>query len=200
MAPSQPDSSHPVPAPPEWVEPPPARISGREPDDGWTLADPWPMGPVTRDALHGIIRALCPRPPAPWSEEIAARIELGVRVFLRYLPPVMGLGFGPMLILLDWSPLWRLRGVSPLHRWERAAAAEHMQRLANSRFKPIRLMIMAARAAVLSVYYDQDEVHAAMGYDPLPFLQGRADLRRRLMAGEEATPSDLIGPHAEVLR
>ena len=118
---------------------------------------------------------------------------------MRYLPPVMGLGLGPMMVVLDWSPLWRLRGLRPLHLWDRAEAAQHLQLLASSRFKPIRLMLMAARAAVLSVYYDQDEVHEAMGYDPLPFLQGRADLRRRLMDGEEAKPEDLIGPHAEVV-
>lgn len=196
-APSQQASMAPVPP---VVHAPPAEVAGRRPGDGWQIADPQPMGPATRRALRGIIRALCPRPPAPWSDQIAQQVELNVRVFLRYMPPVMGLGFGPMLVLLDWAPLWRLRGLRPLHSWDRPQAAELLQRLANSRFKPIRLMIMAARAAVLSSYYDLDEVHQAMGYDPMPFLQGRVDLRRRLIDGQEAQPDDTIGPYAEVLR
>jgi hypothetical protein len=179
---------------------PPEVLAGRTPDDGWQLADPQPMGPVTRRALRAVVDALCPRPPAPWSEAMAERIEHGVRVFLRYLPPVLGHGFGPMVVLLDWSPLWRLRSVRPLHQHDRPWAAAHLQLLSTSRFKPIRLMIMAARAAVLSVYYDQDEVHEALDYDPMPFLQGRADLRRRLMEGQAAGPEDHIGPYSEVTR
>ena len=185
------------PAPPQ-VERPSLTIAGRVPDDDWQVADPMPMGPATRRALQGIIRALCPRPPAPWSDDIEQKIEQGVRVFLRYMPPVMGWGFGPMLILLDLSPLWRLRSLQPLHAWDREAAAEHMQQLSNSRLEPIRLMIMAARAAVLSHYYDQDEVHEALDYAPMPFLQERADLRRKLLDGDQAHPDDLIGPYAEV--
>ena len=158
------------------------------------------MGPTTRKALHGVIGALCPRPPAPWSVELADKVELGVRVFMRYLPPAMGHGFGPLMLLLDWSPVWRLRGLRPLHSWDREQGADLLQRLASSRVKLIRLMIVAARAAVLSVYYDQEEVHQALDYHPLPFLQGRADLRRKLMAGDKAGPGDVIGPHAEVSR
>jgi hypothetical protein len=196
MRPPSPDQ---VPVP-TIHQPPPEVLAGREPDDGWQIADPQPMGPMTRRALQGVIRALCPRPPAPWSEELALRIEHGVRVFLRYMPPIMGWGFGPMVILLDWSPLWRLRSLRPLHTHDRVWAAGHLQLLSTSRFKPIRLMIMAARAAVLSVYYDQNEVHEAIHYDPMPFLQGRADLRRRLLDGQQTQPEDSIGPYAEVLR
>ncbi len=119
-----PDQAKALPEAPAQVERPSRTIAGRVPDDDWQVAAPMPMGPATRRALLGIIRALCPRPPAPWSDEIEEKIEQGVRVFLRYMPPVMGWGFGPMLIVLDLSPLWRLRSLQPLHTWEREAAAE----------------------------------------------------------------------------
>jgi hypothetical protein len=186
------------PAPPTFVRPP-AAVAGRIPDDDWQSADPMPVGPTVRRALQGQIRALCPRSPAPWSDEIAQNIERGILIYLRYLPPVMGWGFGPMLVALDLSPLWRLRSFRPLHSWDREAAAKHMQMLSESRFKPIRLMVMAARAAVLSYYYDQDEVHDALDYAPMPFLQQRSDIRRKLLDGEEAAPEDQIGPYAEVM-
>jgi hypothetical protein len=199
MCPQAPPSHDALPLAPEYVGPVPDTLAGRAPEDGWTLASPHPLGAGTQRALAGLIRALCPWPPAPWSDDIALRVESGVRVFIRYLPPLMGVGFIPMIHLLDWAPLWSLRATQPLHRMDRAAASEVLQALSSSRLKPIRLMIMAARAAVLSSYYDLDEVHEAIGYHPMPFLRERAALRRRLMAGEPTGAGDLIERSPEVL-
>ena len=182
------------PPPPPVVEPPPDTVAGAHPNDGWVLASPWPMGPGTQAALDGVVRALCPGPPAPWSPSIAGQTALGTRVFLRYLPPLLGIGFVAALHLLDLAPLWRLRGWTRLRDMDRAAAAALLQSLAESRVKPLRLVLMGARAAVLSSYYDLEEVHEAMGYQPMPFLQRRADLRRRLLAGARPEEGDLIGP------
>jgi hypothetical protein len=190
----------PLPEAPAFIGRPPETVAGRRPDDDWELSDPQPMGPATIAALRGLIRALCPAPPAPWSEDLAARVELGVRHFLPYMPPIMGHGFGYAVHLLDWSPLWAFAGLRRLQHMERVDAGRVLQRLSTSPIKPVRLLIMAARAAVLSTYYDQDEVHQAMGYHPQAFLQQRADLRRRLLAGEAPAPDDDIGPYAEVLR
>jgi hypothetical protein len=158
------------------------------------------MGPSTLAALDGLVRALCPASPAPWSAEIAAQTALGTRLFLRYLPPVLGIGFVAALHVLDLAPLWRLRGLTRLRDMDRAAAAALLQSLAESRFQPLRLLLMGARAAVLSSYYDLVQVHEALGYHPLPFLQQRADLRRRLLAGSRPEAADLIGPSVEGAR
>jgi hypothetical protein len=114
------------------------------------------------------------------------------------MPPLLGRGFVLMVHLLDLAPVWRLRGLYRLRDMDRAAAGALLQRLAASPIKPLRLIVMAARAAVLSVYYDQEEVHEAMGYRPLPFVQQRTDLRRRLLEGAVPTDADLVGPSVEV--
>lgn len=186
------------PVPPSVIERPPERVAGPTPADGWPLAEPMPMGPDTLAALEGLVRALCPAPPAPWSQDLGARVALGARVFLRYLPPVLGRGFFLLVHTLDLAPIWRLRGLYRLRDMERDAADALLQRLSHSRLKLLRLMVMAARAAVLSVYYDQPEVHDAMGYRPLPFIQQRADLRRRLLDGAVPTDADRVGPSVEV--
>ncbi len=195
----EPDQSSNAPTPMR-VEPVPDRIADRNPDDGWQLADPHPMGPGTRAAFQGLIRALCPAPPAPWSPEIASSVELGSRIFLRYMPPLLAHGFVLTIHLLDLSPLWTLRSTRRLRHWERGAAGEVLQALSRSRLKPVRLMVIAARAAVLSTYYDQDEVHEALDYHPMSFLQQRADLRKRLLDGLPTDDGDIIGPYSEVQR
>ena len=48
------------------------------------------------------------------------------------------------------------------------------------------------RATVVAAYYDQPEVHFALGYHPKPWIQKRLALRRRLMAGRRPTRDDLI--------
>ncbi|MFH1463831.1 MAG: hypothetical protein ABIO70_05565 [Pseudomonadota bacterium] len=188
------------PPPPPVVEPPPETVAGAHPDDGWPLAEPWLMSPSALASLDGLVRALCPGPPAPWSQSIAAQTALGTRTFLRYLPPLLGIGFALAIRLLDWSPVWRLRGLFRLRDMDREAAGALLQSMAESRLKPLRLLMMGARAAVLSSYYDLEEVHSAMGYHPMPFLQQRTDLRRRLLTGERPTEADLMGPSVEAGR
>jgi len=179
---------------------PPERIAGRHPDDDWELAEPYPMGPATLSAFRAQLRALCPSAPAPWSAELSSKVERSARVSLSYLPPLLGLGFLLAIHLLDWSPIWRLRAARRLQNLERDRASQLLQQLGDSRFKPFRLLIMGSRAIVLSTYYDQEEVHQALDYDPLPFLQERNELRRRLLEGGDSQEDDLIGPYSEVLR
>lgn len=103
-------------------------------------------------------------------------------------------GFVLTVHLLDWAPLWRLQSWHRLRALPPARAAAVLDGLAESRLAVLRQLIMAARGVVLSTYFDQPQVHAALGYDPEPFLRGRLALRARLLAGQPATPSDRIGP------
>jgi hypothetical protein len=41
---------------------------------------------------------------------------------------------------------------------------------------------------VLSVYFDQSEVHAAMRYAPVPFIKSRLDARSRLLGPVTLAP------------
>jgi hypothetical protein len=47
----------------------------------------------------------------------------------------------------------------------------------------VRTMILGIRGITLSTFYDQDETHRAMGWNPLPFLTHKVELRRLLLAG-----------------
>ena len=62
----------------------------------------------------------------------------------------------------------------------------------HARFRAVREMMLAVRATVVAAYYDQPEVHFALGYHPKPWIRKRLALRRRLMAGRHATRDDLI--------
>ena len=79
----------------------------RSPNDGWILADPLPMRPCTHRAFLAIIAALIP--PEPVLPDIIAQVDDTTRRLLRYMHPMMSMGFCVMLHLLDWAPIWRLR-------------------------------------------------------------------------------------------
>jgi hypothetical protein len=51
----------------------------------------------------------------------------------------------------------------------------------------LRTLVLAVRGVILSAYFDQNEVHRAIGYSPLPFLTRRMALRRRLLGREPST-------------
>lgn len=164
----------------------------RNPLDGWRMADPWPMSRSTLAALRGLIVALLPPPPAPAVPP--ERILEHSRRVIRYLPHVMTRGFVLTLHLLDWAPLWRFKSFHRLRSLPQDRAAAVLAGLGESRLAVFRQLIMAARGVVLSTYFDQPEVHEALGYDPVPFLRGRLALRARLLAGEPAAPEDMLGP------
>lgn len=166
----------------------------RHPKDGWTLAEPLPMGSGARKALRGLIRALCPPPPAPQLPDLEDRIEREMRIMVHYTPGFMGWGFKILLRFLDQAPRFLFKSVHRLHRLEPVRAREIFQVLVNSRIAPIRDAAAMVRSLVLATYFDQDEVHVALRYAPVPFMVERMALRRRLLAGEPEQPADLIPP------
>jgi hypothetical protein len=151
----------------------------RHPNDGWRLADPYPLGPRARAALYALIDALCPRGNAPRSQALMDRVEVGTRTLLRYMHPTVARALWFGLLLLDWLPVLTLKSPGRLHRLGPERASAFVNRWMKSRVKALRLLIMGIRSLVLSVYFDQTEVHEAMGYRPVA-------LRRSLLVPAHA--------------
>lgn len=160
----------------------------RHPDDGWVMADPYPLGTAARRSLRALIVTLCPAAPAPNSPELLDRVELHVRHFLRYMHPLAAWGFTLCLVLLDWAPRFLFVSVKRLHALGRSRASRLLSEMVSGRFAFLRTLVVAVRGLVLSAYFDQDEVHQAIGYAPLPFLSERVE-RRRLLLGAAPLPA-----------
>jgi len=96
--------------------------------------------------------------------------------------------------LLDEMPRLALVSTRRLHALEPERARALLHRLAESPIAPVRELVGAARSIVLSIYFDQDEVHEAMGYAPVPFMRSRIGLRYRLLAGAPSSQADVISP------
>lgn len=167
-------------------EPPRGASFARHPNDGWRFADPYPMGPRLRRRLRGLILALCPRAPAPDGDELLDLVEMHVLRQLPYFSTAARLGFCLAVLVLDWSPRLLLASSKRIEHLERARAAHLVARLSASHHALVRTLVVAVRGLVLSAYFDQDEVHRALGYEPMPFFRERVELRRRLLSGERA--------------
>jgi hypothetical protein len=167
----------------------------RHPMDGWQLSQPLPLGKASRAALMGLVDALLPPAPAPRPVGIEERVATHVRRMLQYMPPALRWGFVLLVHLIDWSPLWRGRGLKPLHALPVLDASERIKQLGESRLAPLRLMLLAPKACILSTYFDQDEVHEALGYDPKSFMRERIERRRALL---RAVDAQLVAPSRTV--
>jgi hypothetical protein len=165
----------------------------RHPDDDWVMGDLYPLRPFTRRALNGLTRAMCPPPPAPQLTDLEERVTLQVQRMLRYMNPFVAFGFCVAVIALDWSPIWRLASWRRAQSLEAGRAASIVEELGWSKLPALRLLVLGVRGLILSVYFDQDEVHRAMGYAPAPFIEQRIQLRRRLLRGGAPVASDMLG-------
>ena len=153
----------------------------RPPSMGARFAEPYPLGEHARRVLCALIEALCPPSPAPRSVDLLQRVELGARRLLRYMHPTVARMLSLGLLLLDVLPVLTLASKLRLHRLDRTRSSELIARWAKSPFKVLRLLIQGTRSLVLGVYFDQKEVHAAIGYAPVPFMEGRVRLRADLL-------------------
>lgn len=166
----------------------------RHPEDGWISATPFPMGAPARNALRGLVRILCPPAPAPQLPDLEDRIEQQARVLMRYMPLPVAWLLRLLFRALDQAPRLLFMSRRRLHTLDTDAARRVIHRLAASSIAPVREMVGAARSLILSIYFDQDEVHAALGYRPIPFMRDRIGLRSRLLAGAPSAPNDIIPP------
>jgi hypothetical protein len=111
---------------------------------------------------------------------------------IQYMPPTLRLGFLLLVRLLDLSPIWRFQAFSRLSGLDPAVGSKVLQGIATSRFMLLRLMMLGPKAVVLSTYFDQDEAHQVLGYEPKGFLRERIQRREQLLAAENRV-SDVTG-------
>ncbi|HMJ10635.1 MAG TPA: hypothetical protein VK524_04465 [Polyangiaceae bacterium] len=153
----------------------------RHPQDGWKNADPYPMGSWARGAFRALILAVCPPSPAPHLPDVVDRIELHVRRLMRYMHPLAARALWIAIFILDWAPRFAFFS---RHRLQGLTAEEgslFLSRLGATRLHLLRTLLTGIRGAILSAYFDQDEVHRALGYAPLPFISERRELRAQLI-------------------
>ncbi len=153
----------------------------RHPEDGFVLADPYPVGTTTRRALRALIAVLIPPAPAPTAPDMIDRLELHLRRFMAYMNPLAARGFVLCILLLDFAPLFLFQSFRRLNALPRARASRLLSEMVHGRYAFLRTLVVAVRGLVLSAYFDQDETHRAIGYEPIPFLRERMDRRRLLV-------------------
>ena len=171
----------------------------KHPEDGYPIADPYPVDATTEKAIRSLMRVLLPEGEAPRGPELDQKVYDQMLIGLMYMPAQSAKGILAVFRLLEWAPVWRMKGRKPLSALPRREASEILDEIATSKLFPLRLLMLAPKGLMLSAYYDQEEVHAALRYDPRTFTLDRIALRERILRGEAPTEADSIH-HAEELR
>jgi hypothetical protein len=160
--------------------------------DRFVRAVPETLSARARRAFQAIATAVCPVEAGPEFPDAIARVEGYILAQLPYMNPVIRWAFGPLCRVVDWSPLWRFRGLRPIHALSRERATAELDGMVHSRFALVRNAFYPVKALILAGYYDQPEVHVALDYAPVPFIAERTAFRARLMAGQPAEPGDFL--------
>lgn len=155
----------------------------RHPDDGWALANPMNVGAQMRRVLLKLADAILP--PSPRLETTLEDVTRHALICLQYMPRSSALLFLLGMRLLNWSPVWRLRGFRPLTSLTRDAARRQLVSASRSRWLPVRLLMYGPLGLFMSSYFDQDYVHRELGYAPVPFITQRIELRQAWVEGRE---------------
>jgi hypothetical protein len=162
----------------------------RHPDDGWTLAVPMKVSAGMYRILTTLVDAVLPETPR--TETTLQDVARHALVSLQYMPRSSAAIFLLGMRALNWSPLWRLRGIRPLTSLTPAIARRHLLSATRSRWLPIRLLMYGPLGLFMSSYFDQDYVHRELGYAPTAFVASRIEVRRKWLAGGEPGPADEI--------
>lgn len=155
----------------------PSPVLERHPNDGWSLAAPMTVSARTRRVLMALANAILP--DRPRTDDTLETVTTHALVSLQYMPRSSALIFLLSMRLLNWSPLWRFRGLRPLIALPRDEARAHLEAATRSRWLGVRLMMYGPLGLFMSSYFDQDYVHDAIGYAPKPFVEERIQLRRK---------------------
>lgn len=162
----------------------------RHPEDGWTLAEPRPVSSRMHRVMTTLIDAIVPAEPR--EADTVDAVARHARVSLQYMPRSSASTFLWGMRILNWSPLWRLRGLRPLTRLPRQQVRRHLRSIMDSRWLPVRLLMYGPLGLFMSTYFDQDYAHRAIDYDPVPFVEDRIALRAAWVEGREPTSDDEI--------
>lgn len=171
-------------------------VHKRHPDDGWTLATPVEVGARTRRVLLSLADAILPSEPR--TETTLEDVTRHALVSLRYMPRSTATLFLFGMRLVNWSPLWRFRGLLPLSALPRDRARKHLSQLTMSPWLPIRLLMYGPLGLFMSSYFDQSYVHRELDYDPVPFVEDRVEMRRKWIEGLNPGVDDEIHHLPEV--
>ncbi|HAN31809.1 MAG TPA: hypothetical protein DCQ06_09455 [Myxococcales bacterium] len=173
----------------------------RFPDDGWVRARRWSPSQGMVNAIYGLIGAICPgrSDGAPADKSVYDAVFVQMVQTFPYMSRLARMGLPWIIRVLDWSPIWRFEGVVRLQSLPPEQGSAVLDRVASSRFALLRTFVTAARAAVLTAYFDLPVVHDALGYDPVGFMRERIALRRRLEAGKVSEQTDLLQPSPQTL-
>jgi hypothetical protein len=161
----------------------PSPVLQRHPDDSWTLAVPRKVSPRMERVLLALADAIIPT--SPRTETTLEDVTRHALVCLQYMPQSSARLFLFGMRVLNWAPLWRLRGLRPLTRLTRDQARRHLIAVTQSRWLPVRLSMYGPLGLFMSTYFDQDYAHRAIDYDPVPFIEARIELRRQWVEGAE---------------
>lgn len=162
----------------------------RHPEDGWTLAEPRPVSSRMRRVMTSLIDAVLPAEPRE-TDTVDAVADHAL-VTLQYMPRSSAWSFLWGMRLLNWSPLWRFRGIRPLTGLSRNVVRRHLRSVMESRFLLVRLLMYGPLGLFMSTYFDQDVAHRAIDYDPVPFVDSRIAMRRAWVEGRVPSESDEI--------
>ena len=168
----------------------PNPVLQQHPNDGWTLAAPMKVGARTRRLLLRLADAILPS--SPRTETTLEDVTEHALVCLRYMPRSTGVLFLVGMRVLNWSPLWRLKGVRPLTALPTDVARRHLAGVTKSRWLAIRLLMVGPLGLFMSSYFDQDYVHRELGYEPTRFIAERIEIRRKWVEGQEPRAEDEI--------
>lgn len=153
----------------------------RHPEDSWQLAEPYRMGKGARRALRALITAMLPPPPAPSGEEMVDRIEHSIRSWMPYMHFLAARGLWLSILILEWAPLLLLYRFGRFHTLTKEDGGKLLSEMVHGRYSFLRMLVVALRGVTLSAYFDQDEVHQAMQYAPVPFMRERIVRRQSLL-------------------
>lgn len=148
------------------------------------------VGARTRRILLTLAHSIIPT--SPRTPDTLEEVTHHALVSLRYMPRSSARMFLWGMRLLNWAPLWRLRGLRPLTALPADVVHRHLLALTQSRWLPARLLMYGPVGLFMSSYFDQDYVHREIDYAPRPFVADRIELRRRWIEGREPGSDDEV--------
>ena len=161
--------------------PPP--VLQRHPEDGWILASPKAVSASTHRVLVTLADAILP--DSPRTDATLHDVVQHALVCLQYMPRSSARILLCTMRVLNWLPLFRLRGIRPLTALPTEAARAHLSATTRSRWLGVRLLMYGPLGLFMSSYFDQGYVHRELGYDPAPFVEERITLRKKWLLGRE---------------